>query len=116
MKSAHNNRINFSYIGTNARGDAALSNGESGVFLGAGTSGTKIGSRDPNLFTLISGNTGHGIEMEGTTGNVVVATTIGLRADGILPLPNLGSGVFLFRELGQPRWRHRTGCREHHRI
>src|SRR5262249_15947430 len=75
---AHDNRINFSYIGTDGTGRAALPNGGDGIFLGAGTARTRIGSRDPNLFTLISGNTGHGIEMQSTANNIVIGTAIGV--------------------------------------
>lgn len=94
--AAHDNQINFSYIGTNAMGDINpnFGNGKSGIFLGAHTTGTRIGSRDPNLFTLVSGNGGHGIEIRGS-GNSVIGTTIGANAAGVLPLPNQGSGVFI---------------------
>ncbi len=92
---ATNNQINFSYIGTDAVGDVELGNAKSGVFLGQGTSGTRIGSRDPQFYTLISGNDGHGIEILGSTGNTVIATSIGTVASGAFPLPNQGSGVFI---------------------
>jgi hypothetical protein len=95
LDSAHDNRINFSYIGTDLSGRAALPNGGDGIFLDAGTTGTRIGSRDPNLFTLVSGNTGHGIEIAGSSGNSVIGTWIGPDATGALPLPNGGSGVFI---------------------
>ena len=91
---AHDNKINFSYIGTDTMGLTALPNGKSGIFLGENATGTRIGSRDPNLYTLVSGNGGHGIEILGS-GNSVIGTTIGADATRFLPLPNTGSGVFI---------------------
>jgi hypothetical protein len=90
---ARDNRINFGYIGTDFSGTTALPNHGDGIFIGPGTSGTRIGSRDPNLFTLVSGNAGHGIEMQGSTGNSVIGTAIGVDLTGAVPLPNGGSGV-----------------------
>lgn len=95
LGTAHDNQINFSYIGTTAKGDAALGNGKAGVFLAPGTSSTSIGSTDPKFLTLISGNKGNGLEMTGTTGNSVIGTRIGTTADGATGLPNLVNGILL---------------------
>ena len=93
--NAANIQVNSSYIGTNFLGTAAIGNANAGIFLGAGTSATAIGSLDPTLPTVISGNLGNGIEMRGTHGNTVVGCLIGTDVSGVLPLPNAGNGVYL---------------------
>jgi parallel beta-helix repeat protein len=93
--NAHNVQISFSDIGTNLLGLAAFGNAKAGVFLGAGTYSATIGSMDPSLPTVISGNLGDGVEMRGTHGNTLVGTLIGADVTGLLPLPNGGDGVFL---------------------
>ncbi len=93
--NAHNVQVNSSYIGTDLAGDAALGNALAGVFLGAGTRSTTVGSTNPSLLTLISGNLGNGIEMHGTTGNTVVGSLIGTGPGGSLPLPNSGDGILI---------------------
>jgi len=47
------------------------------------------------LLTVISGNDGDGIDMQGTTGNTVVGSRIGTTAIGNSPLPNLGDGILV---------------------
>jgi len=99
---AHHVRVNFSYIGTDLDGQAssliglaAQGNAKAGVFLGSGTHSATVGSGDPNLPTVISGNLGNGIEMRGTHNNRVVGSLIGIDAEGLLPLPNHANGVFI---------------------
>ena len=65
------------------------------MFLGPGTYANTIGSTDPTLLTVISGNLGNGIEMRGTHGNTVVGSLIGIDASGTRPLGNGGDGVFI---------------------
>jgi hypothetical protein len=93
--NAYDIQVSFSFIGTDLSGLDALGNAKAGVFLGAGTYSTTIGSTDPNLFAVISGNLGDGIEMQGTHGNTVVGSLIGTDVTGLLPLPNGGDGVFI---------------------
>jgi hypothetical protein len=90
---AHNIVLSYSYIGTDLIGSQALGNSGAGVYLGAGTYGTTIGSPDPSLLTVISGNLGDGIEMVGTHGNTVIGSLIGTDATGVLPLANAGNGI-----------------------
>ncbi|HKI31262.1 MAG TPA: right-handed parallel beta-helix repeat-containing protein [Gemmataceae bacterium] len=98
--SAHDNEINFAYIGTDFRGlagsegDQELGNRKGGISLGAGTSATTIGSTDPTLPTVISGNVGDGIDISSSKGNTVIGTTIGVGTDGNA-LPNTGNGIYI---------------------
>ena len=93
--AAHDNRISFSFIGTDLTGLSAFGNANAGVLLGPGTSSNTVGSADPNLFSVISGNLGDGVEMLGTNGNTVVGALIGSDLNGLLPLPNSGNGVYI---------------------
>jgi len=93
--NAYNNRINFSFIGTDIGGQDAIGNGRAGVYLGAGTHGTTVGSTDSRLFTVISGNTGNGVEMRNTYGNTVTGCLIGIDRDGQDSLGNGGNGIFI---------------------
>ena len=79
--------VNNSYIGTNVLGQQLSGNGAAGIYIGAGTSGNAIGSPLPSLLTVISGNGGDGIDMEGTTANIVVGTLIGTDATALSPWP-----------------------------
>jgi hypothetical protein len=92
---AHGITVNNSYIGTDVTGHQHLGNGNSGVYLGPGTSGNTIGSTNASLLTVISGNQGDGIDMQGTTGNLVVGALIGTDANGTLPLGNAGDGILV---------------------
>ncbi|CAN5614826.1 hypothetical protein BH11PLA2_BH11PLA2_51530 [soil metagenome] len=98
LGTAHNNRIDFSHIGTNLTGTPtvdtpAVGNTKGGVLLGTGTTGTTIGSRDANFPTVISGNLGAGLELNGTSQNTILGTFIGVSRDGITALGNAGDGI-----------------------
>lgn len=92
---AHNVTISYSYIGTDLIGGDAFGNALAGIYLGSGTYGTTIGSVDPTLTTVVSGNLGNGIEIDGSNGNTVFDTLIGTDATGVLPLGNAASGVLI---------------------
>ena len=103
--SAYDNQVNFSFIGTDVYGENAigtdnsvLGNAQGGIYLGPGTSGTTVGSTDPTLPTLISGNLGNGIEMNGATGNTVIGCLFGVEKDGQSPLltgGNSGNAIYI---------------------
>jgi trimeric autotransporter adhesin len=96
--TAHHNVVSNGYIGLDVFGLAALGNTDAGVLLGSGTYSNTIGSLDPTLLTVISGNTGSGIEMSGTHDNTVINTYIGVGADGTTPRGNGASGIFITDE------------------
>lgn len=93
--NAHDVSINYSDIGTNVTGLVALGNVNAGIYLGAGTYGTTIGSTNSSLRTVISGNGGDGIQMVGTTGNTVIDTLIGVNFHNTGALSNGGNGISL---------------------
>jgi hypothetical protein len=96
---AHDVQISYSDIGTDLLGDDqygnVFGNGKAGVLLGPGTYSTTIGSADPTLPTVISGNKGNGIEMRGSWANTVVGCLIGTDAVGVGALPNGANGIYL---------------------
>jgi len=95
LDEAHDIRLNHSYIGTDLIGADALGNANAGVFLGAGTHSTIVGSANPSLLTVISGNLGNGVDIRRAQRNTVIGTIIGADAFGLFPLPNAGNGVFI---------------------
>jgi hypothetical protein len=92
---ANNITVSNGYIGTDVFGQNAFGNALAGVYLGTGTAANTIGSTDADLPTLISGNLGNGIEMQGTRRNTVLGTLIGTDPTGLIALPNGANGVLL---------------------
>jgi hypothetical protein len=97
--SVYNVAINFTHVGTNSGGVAQdpgdpqeLGNQMGGVYVDSGVRNVTIGSLDPNLPTTISGNVGHGIEIDGASGVTVIGATIGVGRDGSA-VPNTGDGI-----------------------
>ena len=80
--SSTNNLIQGNFIGTNAAGTAAIPNASVGVYLLNATN-TTIGGTTAAARNIISGNTFHGIQLDGTTtGTLVRGNYIGLNAAG----------------------------------
>jgi len=90
---ANNIHVDASYIGTDFFGTTAFGNAHAGILMGPGTAFNTIGSPEPSLRMLISGNLGDGIQMFGSVNNTVVGTLIGTDFAGVRPLPNAGNGV-----------------------
>jgi len=79
LGTAHDNTVSHSYIGLDLSGQDARGNTNDGVLLGSGTHDNTIGSADSSLLTVISGNTGNGIELNDTHDNTVIGSYVGLR-------------------------------------
>jgi YVTN family beta-propeller protein len=95
--SATGNRIIGCYIGTNARGDAAVPNLREGVVISAGANNNFIGGTVEEGGNLISGNDGNGVEIRGTgsDGNRIGSNYIGTDRSGNVAVSNGGSGVMI---------------------
>jgi parallel beta-helix repeat protein len=96
--TAHNNQLNFSFIGTDVQGNV-----KGGVLLGPGTYANTVGSTDSSLPTVIGDNLGDGIDMDRTRGNNVIGTQIGAEADARgneIPRPNAGDGIRIVKSSG----------------
>lgn len=99
---ANQNIVAGNYVGTNATGNAKLANAWSGIGIGGGAQGNRIGVNggDANAAAegnLISGNVGAGIFVESanTNSNIVAGNLIGTNAAGTAALGNGYQGVFI---------------------
>jgi Ca2+-binding RTX toxin-like protein len=81
------------WIGTNALGTSALGNAGDGVDVNQG-SGNTIGGTVPSATNLISGNT-NGVEINGSSQDLVQGNMIGTDTTGALALGNTGAGVLI---------------------
>jgi CSLREA domain-containing protein len=102
---AFDNMVAGNYIGTNAIGLSALPNALNstnygGVYISDGSTGNVIGtngdgSGDGSEGNVISGNDGHGVEVNGTgaDSNVIAGNHIGTDKTGTAGLPNTGQGI-----------------------
>src|SRR5262249_36614004 len=79
---------------TNLSGTDALANAV-GVILEGGATGNTIGGTAAGMGNVISGNTGDGVQLNGTTttGNLVQGNFIGTDVTGEAPIGNTGAGV-----------------------
>ncbi|MBY0585640.1 hypothetical protein K2X85_00580, partial [bacterium] len=102
LDGATNVQIVANFIGLNAAGDEAIGNGV-GVHITGGSHGISIGvpidfgngSYDPLGGNVISGNSSHGVLIDGAETNLVLVSgnKIGTSADGNTDLGNGGDGV-----------------------
>jgi len=91
---ASGNTIEGNFIGTNVTGTAAIANSGYGIEITASTSNT-IGGTVAGAANLISGNTGVGIWVQGSTSktNSIIGNKIGTTLDGTTALGNGGNGI-----------------------
>jgi hypothetical protein len=94
--NAHNITVNNSYIGTNVTGKTAVANADSGILIAGHVHDVQIGSTDTTLPTLISGNVGDGITINGARNVNVLDTYIGTDVTGGSPLGNGGNGIYIY--------------------
>ncbi len=87
------------YIGTNATGSSADANSSNGINVTDGSSNDTIGGVTAADRNVISGNTGDGIDFNGSSmssTNLVEGNFIGLNAAGTTALPNDAAGVYIY--------------------
>jgi parallel beta-helix repeat protein len=82
------------FVGTNAAGTVALGNGGDGIQLGDGDSSVTVGGTTAAQPNIISGNTGNGVSLLGSSATVQ-GNFIGLGQDGSTAIANRGDGVLL---------------------
>ncbi len=83
------------YIGTNPTGTAAAPNGGDGVHILSSAASNFIGGTNPGDGNLISGNDGYGIEITGSSDNLVQGNRIGTDRTGAVAIANKKDGVFI---------------------
>lgn len=94
--AAETNTVQGNFIGVNVIGSHALGNGEDGVrVVNAGNN--TIGGTTTAARNVISGNSVHGIRIEGelALGNTVQGNYIGTDASGSMAVRNAGNGVLV---------------------
>jgi titin len=93
---ATGNLVQGNYIGVNANGTAALSNGEDAVTIN-GVSGNTIGGTVAGARNVLSGNLESGVFIwtSGATSNVIAGNYIGTDKTGTVAIPNYTNGVTL---------------------
>lgn len=94
------NDVQGNFIGSDAAGDAALPNRGDGITIENGASGNLIGGPGAGATlaasgNLISGNTGAGVTIDGSSGNTVQGNFIGVDAAGAKPVANRNGGIVL---------------------
>lgn len=95
IRDSSDNRIEGNYIGTDINGTAALGNTGSGVGIENST-GNIVGGTQAGVGNLISGNLSRGVNIfSGSTGNLVQGNYIGTDVTGTVAIANAGPGVRL---------------------
>ncbi len=94
---ATGNLVQGNLIGTQGNGTVALPNGGPGVIIQSGATNNTVGDATTAGRNIISGNTGSGVYVTGTTtaGNVVQNNFIGTDSNGSAPLGNSQAGIYL---------------------
>ena len=90
-----NNLIQGNFIGPDVTGTTALGNLGDGVLI-FDAAGNTIGGTAPGARNVISGNSGHGVEISAihsAAGNVIQGNLIGTDVSGVTALGNNGDGV-----------------------
>ena len=92
------------YIGLDPAGTSRIANGVDGISISNGANNVRIGSNGDGAFdsaerNVISGNTGNGVRVSGTSGNtsnnLIAGNYIGTDATGSLEVGNFGAGVLV---------------------
>jgi gliding motility-associated-like protein len=94
VTSSSSNYFIGNYIGTNAAGNAAVSNSFMGIQMDNSPNNT-IGGITSDSSNLISGNGQNGIQIIGGNGNRIMGNIIGLQSDKSSALGNLQQGIYI---------------------
>ncbi|RJF96743.1 DUF4347 domain-containing protein [Noviherbaspirillum cavernae] len=94
INAASGTIVQGNLVGTNAGGNAAIANGNYGLYL-LNASGNSIGGSVAGARNVISGNVADGIRLAGATGNTVQGNYIGTDRTGTLDLGNGAAGIGL---------------------
>jgi CSLREA domain-containing protein len=98
------NLVQGNLIGLQVNGTTALANTDNGVLIGNSAATNTVGGSTPTpgtgLGNVISGNTNDGVELNGTTSNLVQGNLIGLQSNGTSALPNVANGVLITNSAG----------------
>ena len=96
--NATGNSVSGCYLGVDASGKFAVTNGSTPVAIANGASGNRIGGSAVSERNIISGSSFQGLVIRdsGTKNNFVQGNYIGLDATGNAPLGNTWSGVAIF--------------------
>lgn len=96
LGSAHDNRVEGNYLGTDVTGTSRVANAFSGVEI-QNASTNYIGGATAGAGNLISGNTASGVYINGASAvaNVIAGNYIGVSVSGSQGLGNGSHGVFL---------------------
>ena len=89
---ATGNLIEGNYVGTDLTGATGAANTGSGIQITGGAANNTIGGTDPAARNVISGNGGHGIWLDGVTGNLVEGNFAGTSAAGTARSPTASMG------------------------
>ncbi|OPL17754.1 MAG: hypothetical protein AVO35_08825 [Candidatus Aegiribacteria sp. MLS_C] len=89
------NLVQGNYIGTDITGTASIPNESEGIYLYDNADGNTIGGCSSGLGNLVSGNTGHGIRIRNSSGNVLQGNMIGTTSLGTGPLGNGIHGILV---------------------
>ncbi len=94
LNGVSNVTVQRNFIGADASGNTALSNG-TGIELENGADGNTIGGTTVAEENVISGNSGTGILIDASNSNIVTGNLIGTNAAGTAPLGNGGDGILI---------------------
>ena len=93
--NSNNNIVSGNYLGTDVTGSRDLGNTMFGIKLFQGASNNTIGGKTAADRNLISGNDGEGLNITGSTDNVVQGNYIGTDAAGTVVLANTWGAIAL---------------------
>jgi hypothetical protein len=89
------NVVQGNYIGLNAAGTAAVSNGWTGIYVTAGSGSNLIGGTATGAANVLSGNFSEGLHIAdpGTSNNVIQGNFVGTGPQGTNAFPNGFAGI-----------------------